>query len=123
LHRPFLPKRLSITDDETGDRSAPGFQRKRSQPPFSVRFRPESHELDVRPAVVDGGVVTTGVLLVAGVSVPRVVDVAGAGWLEGLLVTSAVMPTAAPAMIKTIRTTIQPLTLDRFSDSPFSSFM
>lgn len=81
--------------------------------------------MDVRPgADVDGEVVvTTGVVFVTGVSVPRVVDVAGAGSLEGLLVTMAVMPTAAAAMIKPIRTTIQPLSLGRFSDTPFNSFM
>jgi hypothetical protein len=59
-------------------------------------------------------VVTTGVLRVTGALVPgvEVVDVTGA-WVGSpppLWVTSAVMPTAARAMIKTISTTIQPWT-------------
>jgi hypothetical protein len=81
--------------------------------------------------VVDGGcgtevvVVTTGVVLVDGGRVPgvEVVDVGGTSGFVELWVTSAVIPTAAAATIRTIRTTIQPLTMGRFSEPRFSSFM
>jgi hypothetical protein len=74
----------------------------------------------------DGVDVTTGVVLVDGGRVPgvEVVDVAGTwvGWVAPWVM-SAVMPTAAAATIRTIRTTIQPLTIGRFSEARCSSFM
>jgi hypothetical protein len=69
--------------------------------------------------------VTTGVVLVDGGRVPGV-EVVDDGVVAGVVapwVIKAVMPTAAAATIRTIRTTIQPLTMGRLSEPRFSSFM
>jgi hypothetical protein len=81
--------------------------------------------------VVDGGseadvvVVTTREVVVEEANVPRVVLVDD-GVVAGVVapwVIRAVMPTAAAATIRTIRTIIQPLMVGRLSEPRFSSFM